>query len=998
MKEIIVNVDNYNENSIKTIEGDNLSEVYKIYICKNKRRIDLTNKIAIMAYVNEYGNKKSNILALNITNASQGEIELPITNVISSENGVYACQVAIYGENNSLEQTAPFSLIVENNIFSKISNTAINSSDFQILSEAIKTTNAYGEKLKQGTENIELQYASILNTKANESDLIVQKRRIDNIISLPQGSTTGDAELSDGRIGVNGVVYANIGDAIRKQIKDVTNGIGNCKKVVWNEGGFININTRTGSIVESDNWKYTNLIDVYGGSTIKFSSYFGGSAGACFYDKNGTCIKKIKNTNETHKLTEFTVHVPREAVKFAYSCEKKVDTTGYDFIEIIGIVDYLMSEEKTDEKFIEKSVHTSYQSKNGYFDIVTKKIVNTPLFKCKTIDVNPIKDRYIKYSYNIETSNTPTKVILFLNSKDEIVGENVPYTIPNYQEGKLLIPDDAIKCVFTMRTGNTSFKFSILRISESNNFETVKDMISSSATGVCRVGGYLFRNKVEAPKMLEHKQEAQPQEYYDVNGSLKQYKTIDNNTFIQKNVLNYLKQEEIDFSPEDKGFIRIIVGKSDDDLFFVSHEASDYNHQFGNPDYDRLEVTKDFKTFTPIWESYKLANESDDVLHLDGITNIKVKCVKQFVNGDFLVGASFKDDNISSNVTSYLLLSSDFKTIKECDCTNQNGEIVKMRDEFGNNIYDWHVDVKGAKAICTTYGSRQPQSDFGRVWYTETCGKIWQEVFQMRNHYQDGVKNSDAVVTQTHIHGVMIDPYANRIFVLAGEDNQNIFWSDKGIFSRDNNGAWNVIDIRRQLMYDFTTYTQVVNGYAFKNSLILGSDMFGVGALLRLNKLDGGKYSEIEMAHEFLPNIKASLTSYCCAEMYRRDAKTPLFICQTRENSAETEELNEKLNSSHVGRVVATFDGVNFVEVWRDDTFGEHDVYIDGTAKPTTRKFSYCTRGMNCYLLKNGDIVIKYSGRDIYYLGGIPIDSTRGIANGASKVRIIKNAEKYFYN
>lgn len=170
MKEIIVNVDNYNENSIKTIEGDNLSEVYKIYICKNKRRIDLTNKIAIMAYVNEYGNKKSNILALNITNASQGEIELPITNVISNENGVYACQIAIYGENNFLEQTAPFSLIVENNIFSKISNTAINSTDFHILKQAlnevkecIKTTNEYSKKLQEGTENIELQYAEKLN-------------------------------------------------------------------------------------------------------------------------------------------------------------------------------------------------------------------------------------------------------------------------------------------------------------------------------------------------------------------------------------------------------------------------------------------------------------------------------------------------------------------------------------------------------------------------------------------------------------------------------------------------------------------------------------------------------------------------------------------------------------------------------------------------------------------------------------------------------------------
>lgn len=163
MKEIIVNVDNYNENSIKTIEGDNLSEVYKIYICKNKRRIDLTNKIAVMAYVDEYGSKRSNILNLNITNASQGEIELPITNVISNENGVYACQIAIYGENNSLEQTAPFSLIVENNIFSKISNTAINSSDFHILSEAIKTASEYAKKLKDGTEKIELQYADKLN-------------------------------------------------------------------------------------------------------------------------------------------------------------------------------------------------------------------------------------------------------------------------------------------------------------------------------------------------------------------------------------------------------------------------------------------------------------------------------------------------------------------------------------------------------------------------------------------------------------------------------------------------------------------------------------------------------------------------------------------------------------------------------------------------------------------------------------------------------------------
>lgn len=172
MKELFINTDNYNENYIKTIEGDNLSEVYKIYICKNERRVNLTNKIAIMAYVGENGNEKRNILALNITNATKGEIELPITNVISKHNGVYACQIAIYGENNFLEQTAPFNLIVENNIFSEIANTAINSTDFKILSEAIKTTSEYAEKLQQGTESIELQYADKLNKKLDKDGIV----------------------------------------------------------------------------------------------------------------------------------------------------------------------------------------------------------------------------------------------------------------------------------------------------------------------------------------------------------------------------------------------------------------------------------------------------------------------------------------------------------------------------------------------------------------------------------------------------------------------------------------------------------------------------------------------------------------------------------------------------------------------------------------------------------------------------------------------------------
>ncbi|MDU7726732.1 MAG: GDSL-type esterase/lipase family protein [Clostridium perfringens] len=307
MKEIIINVDSYNENSIKTIEGDNLSEVYKIYILKNKRRIDLTNKIAIMAYVNEYGNKKSNILALNITNASQGEIELPITNVISSENGVYACQIAIYGENNSLEQTAPFSLIVENNIFSKISNSAINSSDFHILSEAIKTTNSYAKKLKEGTENIELQYAKKLNEKMNKDDVLSMANMGQDV---KEAMTGGSVAV----VGKNAILAENIVDnqvtprKINSSRSTFSNAIVNLlnpntitrKKYINNQGEE--------EITSSNNVYCSDFIEVYENKqyTLKKTLGFPGA----WYDSN----KKFISTLEANQ-NEITL-VPPSNAKF----------------------------------------------------------------------------------------------------------------------------------------------------------------------------------------------------------------------------------------------------------------------------------------------------------------------------------------------------------------------------------------------------------------------------------------------------------------------------------------------------------------------------------------------------------------------------------------------------------------------------------------------------------------------------------------------------------
>ena len=52
------------------------------------------------------------------------------------------------------------------------------------------------------------------DTELNNA-IAVERERIDNFTSLPEGSTTGDAELMDGRIDYTGNSWNNIGSHIR---------------------------------------------------------------------------------------------------------------------------------------------------------------------------------------------------------------------------------------------------------------------------------------------------------------------------------------------------------------------------------------------------------------------------------------------------------------------------------------------------------------------------------------------------------------------------------------------------------------------------------------------------------------------------------------------------------------------------------------------------------------------------------------------------------------
>lgn len=272
--------------------------------------------------------------------------------------------------------------------------------DWGVLENRINTTL---ETQNTNIQNIQTQQTNLANQQTTLSN------RMDTFNKLGEGSTTGDAELQDIRVGANGITYNNAGNAVRGQYNrlkadlDFLNGNPLNYPITWTNGGYID--KTNGNLITNDGWHYTDFIELKNNSALYVvTNKESDNEYNAFYDSNKKFIKNLYiNGNSYYSLIK---GIPQNAKYVRISCESYSFINLYPSTTVEDLVDRVTTLEEKNHKL--PSYYTDYMAEkntlvNSKMDLISNCLAFV-FFTDSHIDSNKLRSSNMIYSILKNTS------------------------------------------------------------------------------------------------------------------------------------------------------------------------------------------------------------------------------------------------------------------------------------------------------------------------------------------------------------------------------------------------------------------------------------------------------------------------------------------------------------------------------------------------------------------------------------------------------------------
>lgn len=160
------------------------------------------------------------------TTSGSNLVSFNIVTAMTSVNGAAIGELVITDSNQNQIGSANFGMLVEATPYS---SSVTYEDDLSIYQRILAYVKSFPATVSEQISNVSEQIETV-NTNVNDritnlnGQLVTTNTRIDNIIS-PSGQAPSAAEVTDARIGANGVTYGTLGTAIRTQVGSLNSAL-----------------------------------------------------------------------------------------------------------------------------------------------------------------------------------------------------------------------------------------------------------------------------------------------------------------------------------------------------------------------------------------------------------------------------------------------------------------------------------------------------------------------------------------------------------------------------------------------------------------------------------------------------------------------------------------------------------------------------------------------------------------------------------------------------